>query len=181
MPASTFRGLAAILGAGALALAGCKAVDDGPADGTDRPPPVNPRQPSNAIVDRLSVTASWPEDSNANGYPDLITVTVYMFDSRQPYVSLQVPGTFSAKLIGADKNDVRTWQLTPEQTEAAMRRLAVGPGYVFPLNLNDNGGDVLPTQPVDLIVTFHPVDGKPVPSRGATSLRIGRGGLGNVR
>jgi hypothetical protein len=176
------RSLAVCLGlAACVTLPACTPVDDGPADGSDRRAPVNPGQPTNATVDRLSVSSSWPEDSDANGYPDLITVTVYMFDSRQSYVSLHSPGIFTAKLISPENKDVRTWTLTEEQTERAVRRLAVGPGYVFSLNLNENGGDVLPTQAVDLIVTFVPKKGEPVRSRGATSLRIGKGGAGGAR
>lgn len=164
----------------AFGLAGCKSVDDGPVDG-GRPTVVNPSQPSDAVVDRLSITSSWPEDTDANGYPDQIGVTAFLFDSRQPVVSIRAPGTFTARLLGADGKDVRTWTLTEKETDDSLRRMPVGPGYVFILDLNANGGDKLPTQNVDLLVSFTTAEGKVIRSRGATSLRVGRGATNMAR
>ncbi len=152
----------------ATSLPGCVNADERPT------PQPTPAQPSNVIPDRLSLSASWPEDTNANGYPDTTTVVVYVFDTRYSAAPIAVPGTMTLRLIEKSGAVVREWSYTVDETQKAVRRFAAGPGYQLLPSLLDHGTDRVDVQEVDVMAIFTPVGGTPVRSRGSATIRIGR-------
>lgn len=147
---------------------GCVNADERPT------PQPTPEQPSGVIPDRLSLSASWPEDTDANGYADTTTVVVYVFDTRYSAAPIAVPGTMTIRLIDGTGATVREWNYTTSETEKAVRRFAAGPGYQLLPSLLDHGTDRVDLQEVDVMAIFTPTAGTPVRSRGAATLRIGK-------
>ncbi len=151
-----------------FSLGGCVNADERPT------PQPTPDQPSGVIPDRLSLSASWPEDTDANGYADTTTVVVYVFDTRYSAAPIAVPGTMTIRLINSAGATVREWNFTAQETEKSVRRFAAGPGYQLLPSLLDHGTDRVDLQEVDVMAIFTPIGGTPVRSRGAATIRIGR-------
>lgn len=151
-----------------FSLGGCVNADERPT------PQPTPDQPSGVIPDRLSLSASWPEDTDANGYADTTTVVVYVFDTRYSAAPIAVPGTMTIRLINSAGATVREWNFTAQETEKSVRRFAAGPGYQLLPSLLDHGADRVDLQEVDVMAIFTPIGGTPVRSRGAATIRIGR-------
>lgn len=147
-----------------IVLGGC--VSDEP---TRRPPPAQPEQIAPSAV---QIFLSLPEDTNANSYVDTVMVTVYLFaDGYAPSVFVQ--GEFQFRLLNKDGTEVAQWTITREASQASVRRLPPGPGYMIQLNLLDRGTDQIPSNPLDLYCSFTPTGGKTVHARPHT-LRYGR-------
>lgn len=132
-----------------------------------------PAQPEWVQPQNLSLFATFPEDTDGNGYYDTLTATVYLFDQRFP-APVRVPGAFEFTLLNRDGKPIATWKRDAAQTSAAERAMPAGPGYFFTLDLRDAGIEKLPSQVVDLGATFMPQNGRAVQVVGGASLRIGR-------
>lgn len=151
-----------------LIVPGCVNADERPT------PQPTPNQPANVIPDRISLSASWPEDTDANGCADTTTVVVYIFDTRYSAAPIAVPGEMTIRLVDKSGAAIRQWQYTQQETQAAIRTFAAGPGYQLLPSLLDHGTDRVPVQEVDVVAIFTPINGTPVRSRGAATIRIGR-------
>ncbi|MFO0833981.1 MAG: hypothetical protein U0638_03350 [Phycisphaerales bacterium] len=133
-----------------------------------------PQQPAEVVPSRMTISAALPQDTDLNGYPDTIDLTIFVFDDRYP-IPLDVPGTFTFKLNGAKEGKLlREWEIPPDKVAAARRRMPAGPGYVFSLSLLENGGDRIEAQHADLTAEFAPVKGAIVKMRGGSTLRLGK-------
>ncbi|MCC6229681.1 MAG: hypothetical protein IT432_10680 [Phycisphaerales bacterium] len=133
-----------------------------------------PQQPSEVVPSRMTISAALPQDTDLNGYPDMIDLTIFVFDDRYP-IPLDVPGTFTFKLSGAKEGRLlREWAIPPDKVVAARRRMPAGPGYVFSLSLLDNGGDHIEAQHADLTAEYMPLKGPVVKMRGGSTLRLGK-------
>lgn len=133
-----------------------------------------PTQPVDVVASRMSISAALPQDTDLNGYPDTIDMTIFVFDDRYP-IPIDVPGAFTFKLSGGkDGRVIRQWGLPPEKVAAGRRRMPAGPGYVFSLSMVENGGDKIEAQHVDLTADFAPINGPMVKMRGGSTLRLGK-------
>lgn len=133
-----------------------------------------PTQPAEVVASRMTISAALPSDTDLNGYPDTIDLTIFVFDDRYP-IPIDVPGSFVFKLsTSKDATLLRQWEFTPEQARAALRRLPPGPGYLFSLSLIENGDDHIESQYVDLTAEFLPSKGASVRMRGGSTLRLGK-------
>jgi hypothetical protein len=129
-------------------------------------------QPANVQPSRLGVWATLPEDTDANGYLDTVDVTVYV--SSDAYAApVAVPGSFEFKLLGKGGKELATWDIPEARTAQSMRRMQVGPAYLFRLSMLEVGSDVLEAQPVNLAAEFRPKTGEPVRSP-LTALQFGK-------
>jgi hypothetical protein len=134
-----------------------------------------PKQPLDSKPAVLLVTATQPEDTDSNGYPDSTLVTVYVFTDRTEYeMPIQVPGSLTFRLVDPKGKELARWVYDEQQTLKAQRRLPGGPGYVFGLSLLDVGTDELPTTVATMAATFTPKDGRPVQRAASATLRLGR-------
>lgn len=152
----------------AILVAAC--VSDEP---RDRP---LPKQPDWAKPSDLLVSVSFPEDTDGNGYLDTTGVTAYVFDEQYPLAPIQVPGAFSFILLTTDGVTLARWDMSAQETTAAVRPMRTGPGYVFRLNLLDKGGDRTDARNAELVSVFTPVTGKPVRAKSLT-VTLGRAGV----
>lgn len=133
-----------------------------------------PQQPAEVVPSRMTISAALPQDTDLNGYPDTIDLTIFVFDERYP-IPLDVPGSFTFKLSGAKEAKLlREWVIPPEKVVAAKRRMPAGPGYVFSLSLLENGGDHIEAQHADLTAEYTPLKGPVVKMRGGSTLRLGK-------
>ena len=133
-----------------------------------------PQQPTDVVPSRMTISAALPQDTDLNGYPDIIDLTIFVFDDRYP-IPLDVPGSFTFKLSGAKEGKLlREWEIPPDEAMAARRRMPAGPGYVFSLSLLENGGDRVEAQPAALPAEFVPLKGALVKMRGGSTLRLGK-------
>lgn len=154
--------LSIMVGAAAL-LAGCV---------SDEPHKRLAPQPANVQPSRLGVWATLPEDTDANGYLDTVDVTVYV--SSDAYAApIAVPGSFEFKLIGKSGKELAKWDIPEARAAQAMRRMAVGPAYLFRLSMLEVGSDRVEAQPVNLAAEFRPKSGEAVRSP-LTALQFGK-------
>jgi hypothetical protein len=129
-------------------------------------------QPANVQPSRLGVWATLPEDTDSNGYLDTVDVTVYV--SSDAYAApIAVPGSFEFKLIGKSGKDLAKWDIPEAKAAQAMRRMGVGPGYIFRLSVLEAGNDRVEAQAVNLAAEFRPKTGEPVHAP-LTALQFGK-------
>ncbi len=113
-------------------------------------------QPAETIPTTLQMWVRTPlPDTDGNGFPDTLPVTVYLFVEGYP-LSLDVPGTFRFELLSAEGKLARAWTFDEAQCKAAIRRAGPGPAYVFALSVLGDGSDRVRRQSVDLTATFTP-------------------------
>lgn len=133
-----------------------------------------PQQPVDVVASRMTISAALPQDTDLNGYPDMIDLTIFVFDDRYP-IPIDLPGAFTFKLSGAKEGKlIRQWDVPADKAAAARRRMPAGPGYVFSLSLLENGGDRIEAQHADLTADFVPVKGPLVKMRGGSTMRLGK-------
>jgi hypothetical protein len=168
----------------ATVLAGCVTVQDNTGGGmsggaAQRPPPRDlPRPPSDTLPSEVDLVASrYAQDSDKNGYADLINVTVYLFNPREYPGSLPSRGAFEFLLEEPGGRPLATWNFTAEETSQRLMKLLPGPGYQFKLTLLDKGGDELDVPEGQLWVTFTSASSgaRPIRSRSPIRVAIGRG------
>lgn len=164
-------------------LMGCQTEKVTTSDGWRMPPTPRqaPQPPASLRADRMVFTVgSKPDDTNNNGFPDAIQVSVALFSSQHP-TALQQDGTFAFTMYRQGEfgtNDVKPiyeWTLDKAQVQSAQARTYAGPCYLFNLSLMDLGTDRLPLERADLVCTFQPDDGREaVHSDGVRTIQIGR-------
>ncbi len=161
---------AAALAAATSTLAGCISDDPSkPAGLGSHQPPSDPK------IARLVLTARFPRDTNANGYPDSMTTLVRLFEEEPGWpLALAVPGTFKFEMLDSQKKLITTWAFDASAAQAAATRDATGVCYQFDLSLLEGGRtDQLSTESVDVRATFTPTKGGPSPN-GTVSQHFGR-------
>jgi hypothetical protein len=136
----------------------------------DIPAPPQAARPSRLV---LSV-GRFLEDSDSNGYGDLMTVSVYLFDERYPHAPISTPGAMQFVLRSPAGKDLRTWSFSHSQTSAALTNLPAGPGFTFRLSLRDHGSDQLPGMTAELFAIFITPNGESVQSN--VPVRVGKSG-----
>jgi len=162
---------------GFLALPAC--VSDRPANKPEPRP-----QPAAIAVGKVWISSTPPQDTDINGYFDSVDLTIYLFGENYP-ASLLIPGAFTFELVAKLTNDAKpaippaplaAWTIPADAAAANTGSSAVGPFYSFRLSLLDRGGDKLPDQTADLVVTFtpsaSPTAGRPI--RETVAVRVGR-------
>jgi hypothetical protein len=155
-----------------------------PGYGRPLPPRTRPLRPAppGARADALllSVTPT-PDDTNGNGYPDLIFATVHLFDRRYP-PSIAEDGAIVFRLYAAGTvgtpgaGPIRTWRYEGGSLRAVRQNAPIGVCHMFRPSLLEGGGtDVLPIASADLVCCFEPADGRPVLYAGETgTIQVGR-------
>lgn len=134
-----------------------------------------PAPPPSAHPSRLMLSAGqFLEDSDSNGYGDLITVSVYLFDERYTHAPITTTGTIEFVLRSPAGKDIRTWSFSDAQTKAALTNLPAGQGYTFRLSLRDKGSDQLPGMTAELFAIFKTQSGESVQSN--VPVRVGKSG-----
>lgn len=136
-----------VLVAAAVVLAGCASNE----------PRRGPRtaQPADVVPTQIVASVGPFDDTNANGYPDSATISLYVFSDAYPDASVMVPASLTFRLKGKDGAVIREWAYTAEQAAGLVRRGPVGLGYVVRLSLLEtSGGDELPVTRADLSVTY---------------------------
>src|ERR1043165_2151281 len=104
------------------------------------------------------------EDTDGNHYRDRTRLVAYIYAESTRYpISMKADGEFEFKLENGAGKTLATWHFDRYQTREAMRKLAPGPAYVFDLSLLDVGTDRLADTEADLLATFTPFKGDPIP------------------
>jgi hypothetical protein len=164
-------------------LTACQTERVTTSDGWRMPPAPRsaPTPPASARADRMVFTVgSKPDDTNNNGFPDGIQVSVALFSSQHP-TALRQDGTFAFTMYrqgefgAAEAKPMYEWKLSKEQVLNGQTQTYVGPSYLFQVSLLDMGTDRLPLERADLVCRFEPSDGSAaVHSDGVRSIQIGR-------
>ncbi len=166
-------------------LASCQTSSVISSDG--RPLPPAPKSvaaaPASAQVERMVfMVGGKPEDTDRNGYPDLIRATVGLFSRSYP-MALRQEGDFVFELyprglaLDPETSPLMTWHITADEVERSFAEARWGPSYHFRLSLLDRGprGDEYELTAADLRATFIPSDGgRPIRNDGVRSIQIGR-------
>ena len=178
-----FAAAAAVLGACTAMLWGCETTR---LSGYYRPLPPKPRPlqpaPPDARADALVLNVSpAPQDTDGNGYPDLINATAHLFDRRYPPAIYQDGAFIFAMFAPGDVSrpgaePLHEWRVDNEQFQRARGRSAFGQCYRFRLSMLDNGGTDEVALPVaDIVCVFEPADrGEPTWSGEVATIQIGR-------
>lgn len=166
-----------------IVLAGCQTERVITSDGRPLPPPPRPAPPPppSAKANRMAFfVGQKPDDTNRNGYPDLISTTVMLVSSPHPtpirqdgafVFEMYPPGRYGSR----DAKPIVSWRLEGEAVRRAEAIALAGPCYQFQLSLLAVGGDVLEFDRGDLICRFEPADGSPVVvSDGVRTIQLGR-------
>jgi hypothetical protein len=82
-------------------------------------------------------------------------------------------GSFEFRLEGRSGKQIGRWVFDEKQTEAALRQLAPGPGFVFQLSLTKIGVEQASEREAEILCTFTPVGGTPIRARPSAPLLIG--------
>ncbi len=137
--------------------------------------------PADARVDALVLNVSLtPIDTNANGYPDLLEATAYLFDTRYgPTIREQGAFVFLLYAPGeagrSDSKPIRRWRIDGEKVLRSRTRSAIGVCYRFRPSLLDGGTDTLPFTTADLVCYFEPADGRdPIYAGHVSPIQVGR-------
>jgi hypothetical protein len=164
-------------------LSACQTEKVTTSDGWRMPPPPRsaPPQPPNTKADRMLFTVGVkPDDTNNNGYPDSIRVSVGLFTGEYA-LSIRQSGTFVFTLYPQGKSGqenvapIAQWRVSGEAVQRAQAVAAYGPCYLFQLNLLEAGGDRLPLDRADMVCRFEPDDGSAaITSQGVRTIQIGR-------
>ena len=140
-----------------------------------RPMPPKPRSAADARTgntpNQMSLIAGpKPDDSDGNGYPDLIHVSAALFDTTVPgSTSMPADGAFVFTLFR--QGDIRRpsatplgeWRFDAADVGAYRGRALYGVNYQFALNLLDVRSDAMPPIQADIRGRYEPsVGGAPV-------------------
>lgn len=152
-------------------------------DGWPLPPEPQPavQPPASLRADRMAFTVGMKaDDSDNNGFPDLIRASVTLFGGEPP-MALREDGAFTFTLYeqgrssAADSTPIAQWRIEGEAARAALADALIGPCYQFVLSLLATpSGDRISSSRADMICRFEPADGSaPVTSIGVRTLQIG--------
>jgi hypothetical protein len=175
-----------------LALCSCQTEKVTTSDGWPLPPPPRamPQPPADLKADRMAfMVGSKPDDTDNNGFPDAIRISVALFSNEHPS-ALQEDGSFVFLLYPQgdsslpDARPIAQWRMDGDAVRTAMTGSQYGPCYLFTLSLldpaarpdKDKGmaGDRLALDRADMVCRFEPADGsKPIVSMGVRTIQIG--------
>ena len=142
-----------------------------------------PVTPFAAVPNSMTLLVSYkPEDTDGNGFPDLIRAAAALFSQPHP-TPVFADGTFVFTLFRlgearvADATPIGEWTFTPEEVARARTRDLYGPSHSFSFSLIDSGGDRLPPSRGDLRGRFEPANGGPTvySSDEVRAVLLGRG------
>jgi len=153
---------ATLTAAFALAASGCATAS-------------KPKQaPDNATPGMIALTAGDFQDTDANRLRDTTTVAAYIYAASGAYpIPMHARGSFEFRLEGRSGKQIGRWVFDVKQTEAALRQLAPGPGFVFQLSLTKIGVEQASEREAEILCTFTPVGGTPIRARPSAPLLIG--------
>ena len=153
-------------------------------DGWPLPPqPRHAAQPAAGVkAERMAfMVGSKADDTNNNGYPDLIKVSVSLFSSQHP-TAIEEDGSFIFSLYpqgqvgSANARTIAQWRMNVEQQRRALAYALAGPCYLFQLSLLEVGSDHLNVDEADMVCRFEPAGGgTPISSDGVRTIQVGRG------
>lgn len=147
----------------ALAAAGCASQT-----------PHAKQTPDDVKPGMIALTAADFQDTDANRWRDTTTVAAYIYAASGAYpLPMRVRGTFEFRLEGKGGKNLGRWVFDERQTEAALRQLAPGPGFVFQLSLAKLGAEQTQEREAEILCTFTPVGGTPIRARPSAPLLIG--------
>jgi hypothetical protein len=162
----------------------CKTSKVSSSDGRPLPPPPHDAAiaPSDTQPNRMAFfVSSKPDDTNRNGYPDLINVSVAMFSQNYPMSLVVDDGEFAFTLFPQGKatepgtQPIATWHFTGEKVTSARGSAQYGPCYFFRLNLIEQNAERLSFDRADLMCAFTPVNGgAQVASDGVRTIQVGK-------
>lgn len=142
----------------ALSLLAMGCVTEGRPQHQIPPPPSAPS--SDVFPTVIDVSASrFGQDSDKNGYADVVNVSVFLFNLEKHPASLHAAGQFVFELTGDDNKRIAQWTLTAAEVQACRRDLLPGPGYVFQLSIRDQISDEIPRTDAQLSVMYIPAAG----------------------
>lgn len=175
--------LLCVLIVAAANLTGCQVERVSSSDGRPLPPPPReaPVPPPAAKANQMAFfVGTKPDDTNGNGYPDLIAVTVMLVAAPHP-TPIRQDGSFVFMLYEAGSlgqpqaKPLAVWRREGVEIRRAMARALAGPCYQFQLSLLESGGDRLLFDSADLVCRFEPADGSAaVQSTGVRTIQLGR-------
>ncbi len=151
--------------------------------GSVRPLPPDPKPakplPSGATANAMALAVEGkPADTDGNGYPDTIVVSMYLF-SLPHAAPMFEDGTFVFTLQadgGADADDAQSlgqWRLDADQVERG--RTIYGPTHLARLSLLEIGSDRYPLMSANLHCRFEPANGgDAISPRGVHWVQLGR-------
>ena len=155
---------------GCLAVSGC--VSETTSSALGEPPSPKPRRVSPApqtapINDIAMLKAMYPVDTNGNGYPNRLNVSVFLFARPYPVprfangtlvFSLYPPSAYDRREgFGADP--IVEWRIDSQRMRGARFQNVVGQGYALSLDLAEFGITSLGYDSADLVTSFEPADG----------------------
>jgi hypothetical protein len=199
----SFVSLLCVVCASVANQSGCQTDKVTTSDGSPprQKPNAPPITPAGAKVNRMALfVGQKPDDTNGNGYPDLINVTVMLFSSPHPTAILE-PGAFTFTLYPQGKmsepnvRPLSIWKMEGDAVTRAQSMALGGPCYQFRLSMldpasvppsNDGSGqmsaatDKIALEEADLVCRFVPADGSPpVNCDGVRTIQIGRRVMGS--
>lgn len=179
-----FVSIALVLAMAGVLLAGCQTTSSTQYSSV-RPLPAKPRPakpvPAGAPANAMAVMImDRPQDTNGNGYPDVIAVSAYLFSLPHDAPMFE-DGVFVFQLYrhgqvsNPDAEPLAAWRFATDQIVRG--RTLYGPTHMMRLSLLENGGaDQLPLMAASLVARFEPADGRePVDPGNVYSIQLGRG------
>lgn len=160
-----------------VALPACQTTVISSSSGRPMPPPPRaaPPTPDSAVPQRMMlVVAPICDDTDGNGFPDLIKVEAALFAPPYP-TAMEARGAFVFSLYrkGSPRSapPLAEWRFDDETVTAAQARTIYGVCYRLSLSLLDAlGTDRLPPMPTDLRGRYEPSAGG-TPVRSSDELR----------
>ena len=134
---------------------------------TPRPRRVAPAPQSAPINDLALLKAMYPVDTNGNGHPNRLDVSVYLFARPYPVprfadgtlvFSLYPPSSYDRR-EGVGAEPIVEWRFDPGRMRAARFQNVVGQGYALALDLDEFGITSLQYNSADLVTAFEPAEG----------------------
>ena len=165
----------------AMFILGCQTTNVEFSSARPLPPDPKPAKPvpSSATANAMALAVEGkPADTDGNGYPDTITVSMYLFSL--PHASpMFEDGTFVFTLQrdgSADADDshhLGQWRLNVDEIQRG--RTIYGPSHLVRLSLLEIGSDRYPLMSANLHCRFEPADGRDAISpRGVHWVQLGR-------
>lgn len=144
-----------------------------------------PQVPVGATANRMTLLVSpSTEDSDGNGFPDIVHVTSSLFSHPHP-TPMQAQGTFVFELhaIGQSQQmngePLAVWRRGPQQNAEVQTMALYGRCYPFSLSLLEVfKSDQMPQIPLTMMGYYEPADGSQIVrcSPELRSVHLGRGG-----
>ncbi len=176
-----FRSRLLLSAAFAMFILGCQTTKVEFSSARPLPPDPKPAKPvpSGASANAMALAVEGkPADTDGNGYPDTIVVSMYLFSL--PHASpMFEDGTFVFTLHGngdADADDAQSlgqWRLDANQVQRG--RTIYGPTHLVRLSLLEIGSDRYPLMSANLQCRFEPANGgDAISPQGVHWVQLGR-------